>query len=146
MTKTAHAYTLAWRFGYQNGQQSGREGTGMMDADPCSTGTNASYVVHFQGHLVNLTTDDSQNRCESGYSAGWNSTCAQALENLHIDHSDIGSCPGFTDKQIQCDPVAQQTPQEKAECAKFHASEKPGVTPLPGGGAIITPPGGVPCA
>jgi hypothetical protein len=28
MQQSAHAHTLAWRFGYENGQQSGREGTG----------------------------------------------------------------------------------------------------------------------
>jgi hypothetical protein len=49
MQQSAYAHTLAWRFGNENGQQSGRE---VMDADPCSTDTNASYVVHFHGHLI----------------------------------------------------------------------------------------------
>jgi chitinase len=133
-----------------------------MDADPCSTDTNASYVVHFHGHL-NLTSENSQNRCQSGYSAGWNSTCAQALENTHIDHSNIGGCPGFTDKQIQeiqtHDPVTKQTPQEKAECNALNAKDRADliasggkvkangtiVLSFPGGGRIIEPKN-VPCA
>lgn len=117
----------------------------MMDADPCSTDTNASYVVHFHGHLVNLTSEDTQNRCESGYSAGWNLTCAQALENPHIDHGDIGSCPGFTDKQIQeiqsHDSVPKQTAQEKAECAVMnHIARK-----FDKARGIAEPKGGLPC-
>ena len=61
-----------------------------------------------------------QNRCESGYTKGWDSTCALALKDPHAEH-DIYGCPGISDKEnnnvLVHEPKLKETPEEKADCA-----------------------------
>lgn len=92
-----YAHTLAYMYGYENGKGAGK--AAYTDNTPCDGDGVNPYIVQFHGHSVNLTSTDSIDRCNSGYTKGWDSTCAQALSNPSAEH-DIYGCPGVSNHRI----------------------------------------------
>jgi hypothetical protein len=113
-------------------------------------------IVSYDGHTLNLTADHNEDRRTHAYTAGWDSTCQQALQDPNAQH-DIYGCPGVSDKTIihilDVDAArykASLTPSDKAQikadCASTWSAKNQ--TIVVGGkivGNIVVPKGGVPC-
>lgn len=90
----------AWECGYHAGQESG--GDGVFDS---------SSVCENSGNY---------DKCDAGFTKGWDSTCASALANPNAEH-DIYGCPGISDKKINEILNSEHTPltpAEKAACVR----------------------------
>jgi hypothetical protein len=80
-----------WEYGYKFGQGAGSSGHYDTN-DACSNDLNTSYIVSFDGHSLNLSTEgDNADICAEGYQKGWDTTCAQALSDPNTEH-DIYGC------------------------------------------------------
>jgi hypothetical protein len=134
LVQSANAHAQAWWFGYNAGQGAGKSGYTDGDCGDWTDGGPAYAVVSFHGYDVNLTADLNEDRCNDGYTKGWDSTCRGALNDPNAEH-DIYGCPGISDKMIgkvmdedsARDKVSlnsTQIAQQKTECAKLQEYDK----------------------
>lgn len=71
-----------------------------MENDPCTDyAADFPIIVPFHGHDLNLSADDNEDRCDSGYSAGFNATCHIGWANPNANHN-ISGCPGIKDAMV----------------------------------------------
>jgi hypothetical protein len=82
------------------------------------TAMNIMEYLLLSGITVNLTADHNTSRCTDGFTAGWDSTCQQALSDPNAHH-DIYGCPGVSDNQInmELNPDSQQYRAQHPEAA-----------------------------
>lgn len=81
--QTAYAHTVAYMYGLFHGKNDGRNG--LYDSVAACGITGVSL--------------DNQQRCESGYTHGWTTTCKEALTNPYAQH-DVYGCPGVSADKI----------------------------------------------